>query len=432
MSPLLYLQTIAEQLGTYLSLLLAVAPLHYWLARRLAINLFDPLFVVILADWFGFTLVTFMWLNGDIRGEHFWYYMASQTALYCVLLFSRRVNASRPSPAFDPPHALVNSVVLFALLVHFAATSAKWGLTGIPLFNASRLGAFAGSGGFGLIERLEVGAFHILAFSSLLLWTKFRARARWMTLLVAGWLLTYIAFSGSKSALLSLLQVFFLVRFLVANRAQDQSFLGNRFGVAAFAAAAVFSFAVLAIQSGGEFGQVLAGLAFRLVSFGDIYIYAYVDDTMRHIAGDNPVIGVFGGALSTFRLIPVDWIYRNMGLQFTAIIFPGLEYLAGPNPRHNVFGFHFFGWWGIVYSGMLGFIISRLQAHAYQRGQRSFFAALWAFLLYVSLVSLSADVDYALSTLSSIVLASIFVLLPAQVFHLAGQQVRTLRHHASS
>ncbi|WP_377157434.1 hypothetical protein ACFJIX_02195 [Roseateles sp. UC29_93] len=431
MSPLLYLVTIADQLETYLALLLLLAPLHYWLARRLAVNIFDPLFLVILADWFGFTLVSFMWINSDIRVEHFQYYVASQAALYAALLYVKRMNAGLRAPAFDPPYALVNWVVFFSLLVHLSATAVKWGLTGIPLFNASRLGAFAGSGGLGIIERFETGAFFLLTFSGLLLWTKFRARATWTTLGVVAWLLVYIAFSGSKGALLSILQVYFVVRVLVSDRSQA-SFLGSRLGGIAFVTAAVFSFAVLAVQSQGDFEQVLVNLAFRLVSFGDIYIYAYVDDTMRYINGDNPVIGLFGGALSTFRVIPGDWIYKNMGLQFTEIIFPGLDYLAGPNPRHNVFGFHFFGWWGVVYSGLLGLSMGWLQAHLYQRAHRGFFAGLVAFLLYFSLVSASGDFDYALSTLSSILLASILVLIPAHLFHLAGLRAQPSRHHASS
>lgn len=431
MSPLLYLATISDRLDTYIALLIAFAPIHYWLARCLAINIFDPLFLVILADWFGFTLVTFMWANGDIRLEHLQYYMASQAALYVGLLFIRRMNVGQSGKAFDLSYALMSWVAFFALLIHVAATTVKWSLTGIPLFNASRLGAFAGSGGLGIIERFETGAFFILTFSVLLRWTRFRSRTTWTTLGVAGWLLVYIAFSGSKGALLSIMQVYFLARLLTSDRS-SANFLGSRLGGIAFAAASVFSVVVLAVQSQGEFEQVLVNLAFRLVSFGDIYIYAYIDDTIRYIKGDNPVIGLFGGVLSTFRVIPGDWMYKNMGLQFTEIIFPGLDYLAGPNPRHNVFGFHFFGWLGVLYSGMLGLAMALLQSHLYQRAHRGFLTALVAFLLYFSLISLSGDFDYALSTLSSILLASIAILIPAHLFHLAGLRVQSLRNHVPS
>lgn len=419
MSPLLYLDTIAERLDTYLVLLGLLAPLHFWLARRLAMSIFDPLFIVVLADWFGFTLVAFMQVNGDIRGGHFSYYVCSQVAFYGGLLSAHALFRGPRVRAFDPPFALVKWVTLFAIAVHVSSTVVKWGLTGVPLFNTSRLGVFAESGGLGIIERFETGAFYILSFSVLLMWIRFRREIFWTTLLCVLWLLVYIALSGSKAALLGLMQVYFLLRYLLAPK-RRQSFVGAKGGGKAFVLAAVFSLGVLAVQSQGNPEEVLLGLAFRLVSFGDIYIYAYIDDTLRYIQGDNPFIGLFGGALSTFRLMPGDWLYKNMGLQFSAIVFPDLDYLAGPNPRHNVFGFHFFGWAGLIFSFLIGLVIAYLQARLYRREPSGYLSVLWAFLLYFSLVSLSGDFDYSLSTLSSILISAVVILVPAQLVCTAG------------
>lgn len=427
MSPLLYLVRISEHLDLYLGLLAFLAPVHLWLARRLAVNIFDPLFIVILADWFGFALVSFMHLNGDIRSEHFYYYVCSQIAFYGGLLAAQAVFRGPRARPFDPPYALVKWVLFFSTGVHFAATAVKWGLTGIPLFNTSRLGAFADSGGLGIIERFETGAFYIFSFSVMLVWVRFRKEAFWTAVLGICWLLAYVALSGSKAALLGVMQVYFLLRYLVSDRSQS-NFFGAKGGGKAFILASVFSLGVLAVQSQGDVQEVFLGLAFRLVSFGDIYIYAYIDDTLRYIQGDNPVIGLFGGALSTFRLMPGDWLYKNMGLQFSEIIFPGLDYLAGPNPRHNVFGFHFFGWGGLVFSLFIGLFITYLQARLYRRTTTGYFTALWAFLLYFSLVSLSGDFDYSLSTLSSIVIAAVVVLIPAQIAYLAGLPKAPLQH----
>lgn len=432
MSPLLYIETLAENLDTYLLLLILFAPLHYWLAKRLVRNLFDPLLMVILADWFGFTLVTFIWMNNDSRAEHFYYYAASQAAFYAGFLFIRGLNKLNRQPPIEPPFALVKWVLFFSTIVHLIAVAAKWGLTGIPLFKVSRLGAFAESGGFGIIERLETGSFLILAFAAFTMWIRFRSRARYTTLGILLWLLAYIALSGSKSALLGLMQIYFLLRYLWAENPPQSKFFGGQSGSKAFIIAAMFSLTVLIIQSQGNFNEALLGLAIRLVSFGDIYIYAYIDDTLTSIQGSNPFIGLFGGAMSTFRIIPIDWIYKNMGLQFSEIIFPTLDYLTGPNPRHNVFGFHYFGWSGIAFSALLGFFVSILQRRLYNRIHHSYFSVLWSFLFYFSLFSLSSDFDFAMSTLSSVLISSTIILIPAQFLYRTNLTSRKTFQHVSS
>lgn len=432
MNPLLYIGTLTDDIETYLLLLLFFAPAHFWLAKLLARNIFDPLFMLIFADWFGLTLVTFIWMNNDARAEHFHYYAASQAALYAGLLFIRALKEShRPLPV-DPPFALVKWVLFFSAIVHVFAVATKWGLTGIPLFNVSRLGAFTGSGGFGIIERLETGSFFIFAFSAFTMWIRFRSRARWATLVTLLWLLVYIALSGSKSALLGLMQVYFILRYLWSENSAQSNFFGGQSGSKAFIIAALFSLTVLTFQSQGNINEALLGLAVRLVSFGDIYIYAYINDTLTSIQGDNPIIGLFGGALSTFRLIPGDWIYKNMGLQFAEIIFPTLDYLSGPNPRHNVFGFHYFGWGGVVFSAFLGIFIAILQHRLYSKSHSSYFSSLWSFLLYFSLVSLSSDFDFAMSTLSSIAISSVVILIPARSIYLAGLPSKETLQHVPS
>jgi hypothetical protein len=430
MSPIAYFGTMVDDIQTYLLILLCAAPVHLWLARKLAVNIFDPLFLIILADWFGFTLVTYMWVSGDIAAEHFCYYLASQAAFYAAMLLISRVNTTKIQPRpFEPQFGLAMWVMLISALVHFIATAAKWKLTGIPLFNVSRLGAFSGSGGLGIIERFEVGAYYICSFSTLLMWIRFRSRAKWTTWLVVFWLLVYITFSGSKAALLGLMQVFFILRLLLSDRSQ-QTYFGSKSGGKAFAAAGVFSLGVLLVQSQGDIQLALFSLAYRLVNFGDIYIYAYVDNTLKYLQGDNWFIGIFGGILSTFRIIPTDWIYRNMGLQLSEIVFPNLDYLAGPNPRHNVFGYHFFGWWGVLFSAGLGLCIALLQSRLFRRTHRGYFAALWAYLLYFSLSSLGGDLDYSFSTLSSILISSVIILVPAQFLYRASLVPRTPSRHA--
>ena len=216
-----------------------------------------------------------------------------------------------------------------------------------------------------------------------------------------------IALSGSKAALLSLGQYALSIVFVyTALRNAPHRFWGGRAGKTLIVVSTVFAVAVLALQSEGDYVAAGLALAYRVVSFGDIYIFAYPDATIESIRGSNPLIGLFGGFLSTFRLFPQEAVYPNIGYQFTGIVFPDLELIVGPNPQHAVFGYHYFGPWAFVFSFALGVFTSRVQARFYNRPHATFVSGLLAFLLYFSLVNISVDFEYALSKLASAIIGT--------------------------
>ena len=423
MSPIQYFGVVSDHFVLYALLLLLTSPLHYWLAKRLTFGIFDPLFMVILTDWFGLVIVSFMRIQNDISELHFFYYITSQVTLYAGLFtVSRSKNVHNESVLTLPP-SLEKLIIFFSLLFHVTATGIKWALTGVPLFNVSRLGAFANSGGFGLIERIENGSFYILAFCTIFHFINSRIKSKKTNVLIMTWLLIYLSLSGSKGALLGIVQILFLIKFVFSsNNEKGSSEPSNT--LIYFLVSGIFAFAVLAIQSQGDIIDALAGFAFRLVSFGDIYMYAYLNDTIHYITGDNPIIGLFGGMLSTFRIIPVDWIYPHMGLQFTGLIYPDLDYMAGPNPRHNVFFYHYFGWMGVVFSYIIGILIRFFQMRLYALKRRGYLSLLWAFLFYFAFISLSADFEYSLSLISSILVSVIPILLCAYIFYFSCFHLR--------
>lgn len=420
MSPLDFPLILINNIDAYIIVLLAFGLPYYLIARRFAVDIFDPLFVVILADWFGSALVLFMYIQKYIPAHHFFYYVLSQIAfligLGCGGYFNNRARSTCAKNSNN--HVMV--LAWISCVVHFLATTAKWWLTGVPLFKVSRLGALVDSGGMGIIERFETGAFYILVFSVFFVWNNSALkRERRLVAILLLWVLIYILLSGSKGAMLVVAQIFFMTKLLANRKKGFVDSHGQKYIIFAFVA--LFALGVQLIQSGGDFYSAFFGILWRMVSFGDVYIYAYTSDALQYIRGDNPIIGIFGGFLRTFRLIPADWMYTNMGLQFTGIIYPDLDYFAGPNPRRNVFGYHYFGWIGVFFSFTIGLLIRWLQRRAYNRYNDGYFSMLNAFLLYFVLVSLSADVDYSMSVLASVVISMVAILC---FFHL----VRFLSH----
>src|SRR6185295_1668342 len=88
-------------------------------------------------------------------------------------------------------------------------------MAGIPLFRPSRLGAFEGSGGFGILERLAESSALIMVFSVVYLLVNHRKLRRSLLIHAAiAWFLVSIAMSGSKGAMLHVAQTVLSIVFV--------------------------------------------------------------------------------------------------------------------------------------------------------------------------------------------------------------------------
>ena len=388
---------------------------HVPLVKRWSFGVYDPLFLLLIANAFGWSIVWFMFLRGDIAPSYVVSFTAAQLALYAGMWAGRpRSQALLSAPAGRADFALALLTLITAAIVHVASTLAIWRIAGIPLFRESRLGAFEGSGGFGILERLAESSALVAIFAVVyLLLHRKRMRRNVFIHAFLLWFVGAIALSGSKAAFLSVGQYVLSILFVyTALRHASARFWGGRAGKFLLIGATLFAIAVLAIQTDGDLVSAGLALAYRVASFGDIYVFAYPNATIESVQGSNPLIGLFGGFLSTFRLFPQESVYPNIGYQFTGIVFPDLDLIVGPNPQHPVFGYHYFGPFAFLFSFALGILTSRLQARFYTRAHSTFFSGLIAFMLYFSLVNISVDFEYSLSKLASLIIGVVIVVVP--------------------
>lgn len=414
MNPLEYIVDSFADWKSYLLLLILSLVLHWiFLLKRRTLGFFDPLFFILLGSAFGWAIVWFMYLRGDIAGVYAISFTVAELAFYAGLYVSGR------TPLTPPPRSACAENPGFAITVfgasaamHVSATLATWAIAGIPLFRVSRLGAFVASGGLGILERLSDAGGTIALFTTLyLLIGSSLTRTRFLYYAFLGWYVLSIGLSGSKSAFLIIGQSAFAVAFLYTSIGlRRDNFWGGKAGKLLILVATAFALLVLLVQQGDDFNSALLGLVYRFVNFGDIYMYSYLDSTIEQLRGENALVGLFGGFLSTFRLFPVDQIHTNIGYQFTLLIFPDLDYVTGPNPRHPVFGYHYFGHLGFLFSFLLGVVTVHLQRALYFPLRRDFLRVLVMYLLYTAFVSVSADFDYSLSRVASFMIALCLVL----------------------
>jgi len=430
MSPLEYLGTALESWDLYVLLALLFVALHWALIRRWTVGIFDPLLVLLFANALGWAIVWFMYLRGDIATRYVVSFTVAQLALYVGIEVGRRFR-----PRIGPPELLSGkdpiplATLWIAAAVHVSSTLATWTIAGIPLFRESRLGAFQGSGGFGIIERLADSSELIALFSAVYL--LLHRRGRWRNVPIYGfllWLLLSLGLSGSKGALLSFGQYVLSILFVYGSlRQRSDRFWGGRMGKVLVVAATLFALAVLATQQEGDLGTAAVALIYRIVSYGDVYIFAYPDATIEGLKGSNALVGMFGRFLSTFRLLPQELLHTNIGYQLVGIIFPDLDLVVGPNPQHAVFGYHYFGAFGFVFSFVLGVVMIAVHSNFYFCRHRTFVTGLWAFLLYFSLISISSDFEYAVSRLASTLIGLVVVFVPVLLLCPHGVLLRARR-----
>ena len=416
MNPIEYVAGAFADWDKYLTLLVVSAVLHWVVLRKRTLGFFDPLFFVLLGSVFGWAIVWFMFLRGDIAAAYVTSFTIAELAFYAGLFVAgnpRRARVQRTR--IDEPAGFAIVVFVSSAAAHIATTLTIWTLVGIPLLRVSRLGAFVGSGGFGILERLSDACGPIALFSALYLAVgNARTERRYAYFAFVGWYALASALSGSKSGLLAIGQCVFAVAFLFTDLGRRAgSFWGGRAGKIFIGVATAFAVLVMLVQEDLDLSTAVIGLAYRMVAFGDIYIYAYIDATIEHLTGANPLIGLFGGFLSTFRVLPVDDIYTNLGYQLTLLTFPDIDYIAGPNPRHPVFGYHFFGQLAFVFSFLLGLLTAKVQHNLYFPIKRAYLQTLIAFVLYTALVNISVDFDYSMSRLASVLIGLFVVLAPA-------------------
>jgi hypothetical protein len=420
MSPLEYLAGALSDWPQYLALALFFGVLHVVLIRRWVVGIYDPLFMLLLSNALGWAIVWFMFLRADITDRYVVSFTIAQLALYAGFAVARprlgkRIemsNTARQSRLDD--QALPTLVLLVAAIVHIASTLWIWEIAGIPLFRESRLGAFEGSGGYGALERLVESSALIAIFAVVYLLVQ-RPRLRRNVLVHAFlvWFVAALALSGSKSALLIVGQYVLSILYVYTTlRHRKGRFWGGRTGKLLLVVSTVFAVGVLGTQTENDLASAALAFVYRVVSFGDVYIFAYPNATIESLKGDNPLVGLFGAFLSTFRLFPQDAVYPNLGYQFTTLVFPDLDIIVGPNPQHPVFGYHYFGPLGFVFSFVVGAITAWAQARFYHRTQHGFLGGLVAFLLYFTLVSISLDFEYTLSKLANVIIGMVVIVGP--------------------
>ena len=381
--------------------------------RRLYISILDPIVFALIFSVFGFSVVWFLYFTKSIETRYLVSYLLTQIAFWAGLftfksLGKREVLSETKMVRIEDEELLGKIFFVTFSSIYIIIQLISYKLIGIPLFLSSHIDIYNNSGGLGILGR----ALEVLKPCSafMLVWFLFRGSSsllfktyQYFFLVI---ILLFFALSGSKGEFMSL--GFIIFCFLILNASRFKTYFRKlrRLEVLIIGAGLCFVFFTIFVQptENGITSNNIQFFAFRLISSGDAYFFAYPNHNIEHISGAQPFLALFGDIFSTVRLIPREQQPQILGLQLFQM-FSNLDIITGPNARHNVFGYVYFGFFGsIVFSYLIGLALSLVRNRLYFNLRRNIFTQILFVLLYINLAGIETDPPQAISGIENVLL----------------------------
>lgn len=406
-----------DHIPLYLIILAVSIVIYALIYRKLYLSILDPIMFAVLFSVFGFSVVWFLYFTHSIYVKYLISYLLTQIAFWGGLFTFKSLGKRQILKQYKTVY--VEEQYLFEK-IFFIVTSGlymllqlvSYKLIGIPLLLGTHIDLYSGSGGLGIIGRIldvlkPCSIFMLIYFLFNKSKSLFIYAYKYFFLLMV---IVFFALSGSKGEFMSLGFLIFL--FLLLNGADFKKYFLRirRLELLLLAGGVIVAFLTIIVQSAdGE--NSIGVFLFRLVASGDTYYFAYPNGNIEHVNNASPFLALFGDIFSTVRIIPRENQPVILGVQLFRM-FSDLDITAGPNARHNVFGYVYFGFWGsIVFSYLIGFVLSITRNKLFFNLRKNIFGQLLFVFLYLNLSGVETDPVMAVSNLENVLL-----ILPVVLF----------------
>ena len=402
--------------------------IYVFLFRKIYLSILDPLIFSLIFSVFGFSVVWFLYFTNSIELRYLLSYIFTQTAFWLGLFTFKALNTKG---IFAKSKTVILEKEELFVLIFFWVTSGlyiilqvlSYFVVGVPIFLGSHVDIYSNSGGWGILGRVidivkPVSIFLLLYFlfkpaTSIIVYLY-----RYFFILL---LVVFFVLSDSKGDFISNGLIFFC--FLLLNAAKYKTYFTNvrKAERIIILSGLLFAFLTMFIQSVLADGSTnyFYVFMFRLISSGDIYYFSYANGLIERVSGAKPFLALFGEVFSALRIIPRDQQPKVLGYQFYQMFFNS-DTIAGPNSRHNVFGYVYFGFYGsIVFSYLIGLLLSVVRNKLFYVLKKNIVGQVVFLLLYLNLVSLETDPPMAFSAVESILTIFPFILGITFLIHMS-------------
>ncbi|TSJ36397.1 oligosaccharide repeat unit polymerase [Mucilaginibacter corticis] len=404
-----------EHLPLYLLILAGALLLYYFIFKTTYLSLLDPLIFNLLYSVFGFSVVIFLYATQSMDIKYLYSYLLTQLAFFGGLFCFAPLN-TRQLVDLDSGNAVFEEEGMFVKILFFITSGSyvliqllSYKLVGIPLFMESRTGAYADSGGLGILGRIIDVLRPVVIFLLIYLLFK-KSNSLKLNFYLAGFglfLLTSLILSGSKSLFMNIGFVLFIYLILNAGKHSGSFFNLRKYERYLIICGLLLAFLTIFIQSQqnnpGEQNS-LGIFLYRLVASGDTYYFSYPSHNIETIDGSKGFLALFGDIFSVLRIVPRENQPGVLGVQLFQL-YSDSDLITGPNARHNVFGYVYYGFYGsIVFSFLIGWSLSFARNKLLFVLKRNIIGQLAFLFLYLNLTFIETDPPVAVSGLENALL----------------------------
>lgn len=432
-----FLELVVEHLFPFIFSFLCAIVSYWLLLKRYYVSLIDPLFISMVASSIGFSVVLFMYIERAIELSYLFSYLCTQLAfLFAFITIGRgkfvlvRTVHFKDEDIFNKILLFVSSLcyIIFQLLLYWTK--------GIPLFMESRLELFTDSAGGGFIARvLDVSGIVVLYLLFYFFCIK-KTKGLFRTYLFIVLFFVFISYvlTGSKSAFLSIPFVAFV---FVLSTPELISKRNNRSILRKYdRKILLFSISIVVllfvIRNGGSFIEGFVSFLSRMLGYGDVYWYAYPNGCIESLNDNSPFKALFLDFLGVTRIYEWKDLPHVLGIDLY-LMHHDTDVLQGPNSRHNIFGYVYFGFYGsILFSFCLGLIVGVVRKALFSSSNFSIIIRIAIAYLYINVASFETDIQLSLQKVDSMLLVyPILIIFSVVCLYFVRLKMKNIEFYAS-
>lgn len=403
------------------SILLALV-IYFFLYKRFYRSILDPLSIMILGSCMGFGVVIFLFLNNLILPIYFYSYLSTQILFYFGFRLShlgKKVPIIKTTKIFDLQE-FTKCFYIGAVMIDVCAQLVQYKQSGIPLFMSSRLNAMADANGAGILTRfIDISRAFTVLMSFFFLQKKNSTQTlRIFSRIYLFFVVVCCFLSGARSSLLVFATSFF---FYVTIFEESQPYLKKvlrRYEPKIIIILGVFVICVNTVK----YGNVIAGVGefgVRLLCSGDAYFYAYPNQLIEQVDSTQPFKSIFSSFLGFFRIYPYEELPNPIGLDLYRLFSDNGD-IGGPNARHNIVSYLYFGLiGGAIFSFILGTIAGFFRRLFFSKKYKSLLGASVFAWLYSASCSIETDVNSYLFNINSFIVVFPIIFLVGSVIYIS-------------
>ncbi len=402
--------------------------IYYFLFKRYIFSLFDPLFLSFIFSSFGTSVVCFLRLTGEINTFYFNSYLFTQVAFIVGFLIIQPISKENSFQSsfrnIKDDLKIIKILYTVSIFLFIASHIISYYKLGVPIFNKyGRLATYTSGGGFGILSRIISVTRPIILVYTLHKYTN--SKLNLINKLVLVIFLVTALLSGSKSAILQIIFIAVLFQYFQWKSNVNLTKLDKlRKTFAVFALIGAISIISVSTINQSNGNSSITILIYRFINAGDIYMYAYTSDVLDSIPNASGFIAIFSDFFGITRIIPYDQLPDALGMQIWQTYNNNFNFIMGPNPRHNVFGLHYFGFYGsIMYSFSIGLLSSFFRNSLYRILPMGLISCT-IYILCSPLVELRVDSTMQLSALTNIT----FIFFPLLIFSVIINEIQKKSH----